>query len=65
MKIKYLAIIMIMALSMIMMSCKSTEPAPAPTPSGTGSVIGNIPEGSILLFMDDEGAAKLIKDMEE
>lgn len=65
MKIKYIAIIMIMALSMMMISCKSTEPAPAPTPSGTGSVIGNIPEGSILLFMDDEGAAKLIKDMEE
>ena len=70
MKIKYIAIVMIMALSMIMMSCKSTEPEPEPAPapapgSGTEDVVGNIPEGSILLFMDDEGAAKLIRDMEE
>lgn len=41
------------------------EPEPGPKISTTESVIGNIPEGSVLLFQDNEGAAKLIKDMEE
>ena len=74
-----LTLVLIIALTLtltpFLTSCKGTaDPAPEPEPvpgggsdtgSDTESVIGNIPEGSILLFMDDEGAAKLVKDMEE
>ena len=54
--------------ALILVSC-SEEPEPEPLPEpGTGTtediVIGEIPEGSILLFQDDPGAAKLIADME-
>ena len=46
------------------------SPAPQDGPQSdpvprSDSVIGNLPENSILLFQDDEGAAKLNKDMEE
>lgn len=66
------SILIILLCSMLMVSCGAQpapeplpDPEPAPSPiGGTESVIGNIPEGSILLFQDDEGAAKLIADME-
>ncbi|MBR0373812.1 MAG: hypothetical protein IJH91_04730 [Mogibacterium sp.] len=55
-------------------ACAGEDPAPqdggpqndpAPAPQSGGSVIGNLPENSILLFQNDEGAAKLNRDMAE
>ena len=68
MKLKGLLILMLC--SVLLVSCaakQEPEPTPEPTPvPGGGTVLtGDIPSDSILLFQNDEGAAKLIKDMEE
>ena len=63
------------ALAVALTGCRDkdgwNETVPAPTPGsgteggdGVESVIGNIPEGSILIFGDNENARKLISDME-
>ena len=65
MKLKGLLILMLC--SILMASCAVTsEPEPAPAPGGgDAKQTGGIPSDSILYFQDDEGAAKLMKDMEE
>ena len=68
MKLKGLLILMLC--SIMMASCTAapkTEPSPepAPAPGGGTAQTGDIPPDSILFFRNDEGAAKLMKDMEE
>ena len=68
MKIKGLLILMLC--TVMLASCtrgQDAEPAPAPSPSPGGGTetAGEIPPDSILFFQNDEGAAKLMKDMEE
>ena len=68
MKLKGLLILMLC--SILMASCavkQDPEPAPEPSPApGSGTEqTGDIPSDSILYFQNDEGAAKLMKDMEE
>ena len=68
MKLKGLLILMLC--SILMASCAAKQdseasPEPAPTPGGGTEQTGDIPPDSILYFQDDEGAAKLMKDMEE
>ena len=68
MKLKGLLILMLC--SVLMASCAVKQdpgPAPEPTPAPGGGTeqTDGIPSDSILYFQDDEGAAKLMKDMEE
>ncbi|MBR2706631.1 MAG: hypothetical protein IKE74_05235 [Mogibacterium sp.] len=70
MKLKLKGILVLTLCAAIMASCAvKQEPAPAPGPSpapgGGTELSGDIPSDSILYFQDDEGAAKLMKDMEE
>lgn len=70
MKIKSIVISALMLCVLMLAACsgktqQEPEPAPAPAPGGGTEAVTDIPEGSILLFQNDEGAAKLIKDMEE
>lgn len=62
----FLFVLIIMAVSFTGCGEKeSEEPAPVPTADPTESIIGNIPDGSILTYLpDDEGCLKLITDME-
>ena len=68
MKLKGLLIIMLC--SILMASCavkQDSEPSPEPVPAPGGGTeqTGDIPSDSILYFQNDEGAAKLMKDLEE
>ena len=67
MKLKGLLIIMLCSILMAACAVKpepGTTSEPAPAPGGGGTVqTGDIPSDSILYFQNDEGAAKLMKDM--